>query len=232
MPHVQIAGADAPARRPAPSRRRSGPWVPTTAGPYRLPRGIQDQLSAALDSFRNRDAAFALAVFLARFWSAPSRLVTAFPIDRRALAEHEALGLTEARVRGALATLVEIGFLDRSEPEPGKRYQRTSEGLHRCPILFRFGSDYGEAFAKANARSQAARGVQAPARRPIARPAASRAPTGNLAAPRPMPLAQVAQKQISGEAVVIMGEHRATERQEPLPALEAALARWRKAVEG
>ena len=39
---------------------------------------------------------------------------TAFPIDRRELAEHAALGLTEARVRGAIRTLEEVGFLDRA----------------------------------------------------------------------------------------------------------------------
>jgi len=57
---------------------------------------------------------FALATFLGRFWSTPNRLLTAFPIDRRELAGHAALGLTEARVRGAIRTLEEVGFLDRA----------------------------------------------------------------------------------------------------------------------
>jgi hypothetical protein len=51
-------------------------------------------LTAALEPWRNRDAAFALAVFLARLWSTPSRIIDAFPIDRREF------GLTEDTVPG------------------------------------------------------------------------------------------------------------------------------------
>jgi hypothetical protein len=36
---------------------------------------------------RARARDFALAVFLARFWSAPDRLALAFPVDRRKLAD-------------------------------------------------------------------------------------------------------------------------------------------------
>jgi hypothetical protein len=231
MKHALIAGAVAPARPLPPTRRSRGPWAPTAAGPYRLPRQVEGELVAALTGFRNREAAFALAHFLARFWSSPRRLLCAIPVDRRALAEHEALGLTEARVRGALATLVEIGFLARYEPEAGKRYQRTETGLQRRAILHRFGEAYANAFTAANARSQAARGAPAPARRPVPRPEASRQSSANVAAPRPIPLSQVAQKQGIGEAVVIMGEQESGLR-EPLPALEEALARWRRAIEG
>ena len=81
---------------------------------YRLPHDVRDRLTAALIPYRNRDSAFALATFLGRFWSTPARLLAAFPIDRRELAEHAALGLTEARVRGAIRTLEEVGFLDRA----------------------------------------------------------------------------------------------------------------------
>jgi hypothetical protein len=42
----------------------------------------------------------ALAVFLSRFWSMPGRVALPFPIDRRALAGHRELGLTEGRVKG------------------------------------------------------------------------------------------------------------------------------------
>ena len=75
---------------------------------------VRDRLAAALTPYRNSDAAFALATFLGRFWSMPARLLAAFPIDRRELADHAALGLTEARVRGAIRTLEEVGFLDRA----------------------------------------------------------------------------------------------------------------------
>jgi hypothetical protein len=54
-------------------------------GTYRLPHDVRDRLIAALLPFRNREAAFALAVFLARFWSMPGRVALPFPIDRRAL---------------------------------------------------------------------------------------------------------------------------------------------------
>src|SRR3954454_2825378 len=83
------------------------PFTPSCeGGPYRLPHDVQAHLGTALAQYRNRDAAFALAVFIGRFWSAPGRLEQAFPIDRRALANRPDLGLTEAKVRGAIRTLV------------------------------------------------------------------------------------------------------------------------------
>lgn len=230
MTLVQMpAGAPAPTSPLPPARRLREPWSPTQAGPYRLPRDVADRLSAALMGYRNRDAAHALAVFLARYWSTPMRLLAAFPIDRRALAEHDSLDLTEARVRGAIATLIEVGFLARYEPDPGKRYQRTEEGLHRRPILFRFGEEYGVAFGKANARAQAARGAPAPARRPVPRPepvpAVLSRPAGRMPLPEnreARPLSQVAQKQDLGGNRLLMGENDLAESQSPL---EAALAR-------
>src|SRR4051794_35865137 len=123
---------------PRPSTRRRGsrrPFAPSKGGVYRLPHDVCDRLAAALTPFRNRDAAFALAVFLARFWSTPARLLTAFPIDRRELADHAALGLTEARVRGAIRALEEVGFLDRALAS-GSTHRPTPDGLHRKPVLF------------------------------------------------------------------------------------------------
>src|SRR5215207_7144283 len=166
--HQALPCAELPARmahpllpvpRPALRRSRSNhrPFTPSLpAGPYRLPRDVRDRLAAALVPFRNRDAAFALATFLGRFWSVPNRLLTAFPIDRRELADHPALGLTEARVRGAIRTLEEVGFLDRAMAS-GSTHRPTPDGLHRKPVLFLFGSEYGPLFSAANRRAQAAR---------------------------------------------------------------------------
>ncbi|GJD53896.1 hypothetical protein OPKNFCMD_6675 [Methylobacterium crusticola] len=194
---------------------------------YRLPRAVVDRLETALEGRKNAPAALALAEWLARFWSAPRRLLYAFPVDRRAVAGREDLGLTEARVRGALAVLEEIGFLARYEPDPGKRYQRTEEGLHRRPILFRFGEEYGVAFARANARAQAARGAPAPARRSGALPT-SPGPSMRLSAhSRAMPAAQLAQKQNPGGSLLIMGE---VSRPVPDSPLEAALEKLRRGV--
>lgn len=200
-------------------------------GEYRLPRAVADRLETALRGRKNGPACLALATWIARFWSAPRKLLCAIPVDRRAIAGRDDLGLTEARVRGALAVLVEIGFLTRYEPEAGKKYQRTETGLQRRAILHRFGEEYAVAFAAANARAQAARGAPAPARRPIPRPEPQRAPATNVATPRPMPAPQLAQKQTLGGSRVIMGEQPREQRPEPFPALEAALARWRQAIE-
>ncbi len=156
MPAVQ---ALFPFARPLANRVRSvrRPFHPSRiSSPYKLPHDVRDKLSGALEPFRNRDAAYALAVFLARFWSTPGRVAGSFPIDRRALADHGELLLTEARVRGAIKTLEAIGFLDRAIPAPGSKYKAVEEGLHRKPILFVFGSEYAPAFLAANKRAKAA----------------------------------------------------------------------------
>jgi hypothetical protein len=129
---------------------------------------MDDWLTAALMPFRNRDAAFALATFLGRFWSTPNRLLTAFPIDRRELADHVALGLTEARVRGAIRTLEEAGFLDRAVAS-GSTHKPTPNGLRRKPVLFMFGAEYGPLFSAANKRAAAARERRSGAPRPTRR---------------------------------------------------------------
>src|SRR3954470_19967866 len=155
-----------------PSIRRRGsrrPFTPSSAGIYRLPHDVRDRLAAALAPCRNRDAAFALATFLGRFWSTPARLLTAFPIERRQLAEHAALGLTEARVRGAIRTLEEVGFLDRAV-RSGSTHQPTPDGVHRKPVLFLFGSDYGSLFSAANRWAAAARDGRSGSQRGPARP--------------------------------------------------------------
>jgi hypothetical protein len=195
-------------------------------GPYRLPRDVQERLTAALAPFRNREAAFTLATFLGRFWSTPSRIVDAFPIDRRELAEHGALDLTEKRIRSAIRTLEEIGFLDRATAS-GSRYKATEDGLRRKPILFMFGSDYAPAFIAANKRAAAARSGRSGERRAVV-PAenARRASTVNFEA---SPLNGPKSKNLS-ERSVLMGplvkeSSLPAQALDPDPKLEAALAR-------
>src|SRR4051812_6946399 len=173
------------ARHPFARQRRSRrPFLPSATGVYRLPHDVRDSLAAALVPFRNRDAAFALAVFLGRFWSTPNRLLTAFPVDRRELADHAALGLTEARVRGAIRALEEVGFLDRAVAS-GSTHRPTPDGLHRKPVLFMFGGDYGPLFSAANRRAAAARERRSGSRRGIGGlPGRDRRSTAALSAQR------------------------------------------------
>src|SRR3954454_8118918 len=156
---------------PQPSRARvrslRRPFTPSrTASPYRLPHDVWDHLVLALAPARNRDAALALAVFLGRFWSTPARLVSAFPIDRRELADRPDLGLTEAQIRGAIRALEEVGFLDRAISGTGSRHRMTDAGeLHRKPVLFQFGSEYAVSFSRANQRTLTTRERRSCARR-------------------------------------------------------------------
>lgn len=161
QPRLPLVLAQRPRQR---SARR--PFQPSSQGDgrYRLPRDVQDRLTTALRPFRNRDAAYALALFLARYWSAPNRIVDTFHIDRRALADHSGLDLTEKRIRSAIRALEEIGFLDRTVTS-GSRYKPTEEGLRRKPIRFQFGSEYALLFIAANQRAAAGRDRRSEARR-------------------------------------------------------------------
>jgi hypothetical protein len=205
------------------STRRA--FTPTQPGPYRLPRSVHEQLTTALASYRNREAAFALAVFLGRFWSMAGRVALPFPIDRRALAGHPELGLTEARVRGAIWVLEEVGFLARFVTS-GSRYKATEEGLRRKPIPFQFGSDYAPLFMAANARAAATRGRQEGARRTLTPDSARRPSTGSAGLPLNSP-----KSKSEAERKVIMGEIVKPPWAPVLNTnLEAALERLRKAA--
>src|SRR4051794_40683348 len=212
-----------------PSIRRRGsrrPFTPASAGPYRLPHDVRDHLAAALMPYRNRDAAFALATFLGRFWSTPARLRAAFPVDRRELAEHASLGLTEAQVRGATKTLEEVAFLSRAVAS-GSTHRPTPDGLHRKPVLFMFGSEYGPLFSAANRRAAAARERRSDARRtPTPASSLPSSPGFRMAQPLNSP------KNKDSEAEkVLMGEITARSPRSPKAllqnsALDAALERW------
>jgi len=215
-------------RQPFRSRARTvrRPFTPSSStGPYRLPREVHDRLVPALAGFRNRDAAFALATFIARFWSVPGRVVGSFPIDRRELANRPDLGLTEAQVRGAIRVLEEVGFLDRALASSGSRYQATEDGLRRKPIQFAFGAEYGPVFIRANSRAAAARGGGVHKRRPIPADPTRRPPTPP-AGPRPL---KSPKSKSEAESSLIMGEITKSgfppAALEPHPGLEAALDR-------
>lgn len=157
------AAANASARlpgiddRPPAASRQLGDLRSRPAG-YRVPHDVADRLKSALSTYKNREAAMALALFLARFWSSRAKMARPFPVDRRALAHREDLALSEARIRGALRVLEEIGFLHRGIPPAGSVHKLTPAGeLHRKPITFGFGADYGPLFAAANARAARAR---------------------------------------------------------------------------
>jgi hypothetical protein len=186
-------------------------------GPYKLPHTLSDRLAGMLTGFRNAESAFALATFLSRYWSAPSRLERSFPVDRRALADHRELGLTESQVRGAIRTLEAVGFLDRVIPESGSRYRPTEAGLQRKPVLFRFGTEFLAAFTVANRQAKA---------KLLSKRVDTRSNSTALKSPK--------SKESNG-TVVLMGKVRKglPERavSEPNPRLEAALERWKQAFE-
>src|SRR4051812_42397147 len=192
-----------PLPRPPSVRRRGSrrPFAPSQGGVYRLPHDVRDRLAAALMPFRNRDAAFALATFLGRFWSTPSRLLTAFPIDRRELANHAALGLTEGRVRGAIRTLELVGFLDRAMAR-GSPYQPTPDGLRRRPVLYQFGSGYGPAFGADKKAAAAGRGGRERTQ-PVTRPAPVLRPSAGFPAARVL---KSPKSKSEAEPLVLMGE--------------------------
>jgi DNA-binding transcriptional ArsR family regulator len=201
------------------SRRLRRPFLPsTTPGPYRLPPEMRDRLLTALQPFKNREAAYILAVFLARYWSAPTRIEKPFSVDRRALKDQGDLDLTEARVRGAIRVLEEIGFLDREEVGKGSRYRPTVDGLHRKPIEFRLGLEYRTAFEAANKRAAAARGGGSKGKQSIMPPETVRRFLEPAISPK---------YKTSVSPRIYLGEvkTKVPEAAPPNPKLEAALAR-------
>lgn len=196
-------------------------------GGYRLPRTIDVRLAADVEGLRNAEAVRALALFLGRYHSSPTTLGRAFPVDRVALAAHGDLDLSEARVRGALAVLERVGFLERIEA-PGSAYRATEHGLRRRPVLWRIGAAFAVLFQKANTAALAARGAGSTARRPVTSPAAPRPSAGLLAASKTMTAPLLARKE-SPVGNVSSGEQNPAGSE---TGLEAALARLRHAIEG
>ena len=142
------------------------------------------------------------------------------------------LELTEARVRGAIRVLEEVGYIDRAVTR-GSPYQPTPEGLRRKPVEFQFSAEYVPLFVAANRRAAAARERRLLAR-PLSMPVAplrpSTAPTAVLP-PGACGLNSPKNK-LSEATVVYLGEIRTSTPSPPHnPALEAALDRWKRAAE-
>jgi hypothetical protein len=131
-------------------------------------------------------------------------------------------------VRGAIRTLEEVGFLDRAVAS-GSTHRPTPDGLHRKPVLFMFGSDYGPLFSAANRRAAAARERRSGTRCTSTPPKLSRPSTGLLPARR---LNSPKNKDSEAEKV-LMGEIGPKPPEAPLQrsALEAALDHWTMAFE-
>jgi hypothetical protein len=107
--------------------------------------------------------------------------VETFHVDRRALAEHGELYLTEKQIRTALRTLEGIGFLDRVITS-GSRYKPTEDGLRRKPIRFQFSAEYAPLFIAANKRAATAHDGHSEKRRAIPAQNTRQAPTVNFQA--------------------------------------------------
>jgi hypothetical protein len=134
-------------------------------------------------------------------------------------------------VRGAIRTLEEVGFLDRAVTS-GSTHKPTPDGLHRKPVLFMFGSEYGPLFSAANRRAAAARERHSGPRR-TATPASRPQPSTSFLMARPL----ISPKNKGSEAdKVLMGEITARDLRPPKPpsqnsALDTALDRWKLAFE-
>ncbi len=163
-------------------------------------------------------------MILARFWSDPGRIVEAFHIDRRALADHGELDLTEKRIRSAIATLEEIGFIDRAVTS-GSKYKPTENGLHRKPIRFQFGSEYFPLFDAANKRAAAARGRLSRDRRVITPSSPQRPSTVNSAASLKGPKSRKPSERLVNLGPLEKESGLPPKAFEPNPKLEAALDR-------
>lgn len=228
-----------PLSRAVQPRQRSPrrPFNPSNnTGPYRLPSAIRERLTTALAPFRNREAAFALAVFLGRFWAVPSRISGSFPIDRRALADRADLDLTEGKLRGAIRALEAVGFICRIEPK-GSTYRMTDGGhLQRKPVAFTFSPEVKSNLIIAIKRA-------AGHRRNDLRRLKAQGPQTHQSRPTPS-LGQfngiptnLPKNKIPSERTLLMGEQGnrlkyPSKIHEVNPRLEAALERLKEAIRG
>ena len=87
-----------------------------------------------------------LAVFIARKQSGPRRLLTTFPLDRRALALLPDLDLTVDTIRGAIKTLIKIGFVENVPDTESKLYRQGDNGPQRLPLKYQFSYEFHKIF--------------------------------------------------------------------------------------
>jgi hypothetical protein len=229
----QLAFARPLAMRVRSVRRPFRPSRGQGRGRYRLPHDVSDRLTLALTPFRNREAAFTLATFLAGYHSNSDRVLGVFAIDRRALVGHADLDLTEKRIRSAVTTLEAVGFLDRAILPSGSRYKATKDGLHRRPIQFTFGSEYGSMFVSANKRARRLKGSDPAARRPIFPSSGARPSTGLPKASQPSPT-KWPKDSSEADKALYLGPLKKEVGLPPSPSapnpLDAALDRLRRAI--
>ncbi len=148
MTHAYARGdgeMPAPRRFDEPHQRREvvssrAAWCPT-APAYRLPAGVRDRLSAALEGRKNKrgDADSPSRGVPGSVLEQPQAALCAIPVDRRALAQHEALGSAKPGARcprGPRRGGVPCPVRARGRQEV---HQRTEGGLQRRAILHRFG---------------------------------------------------------------------------------------------
>jgi hypothetical protein len=95
-------------------RRNEHLHLPRREGTYRLPLHIGNELESMLRDTGNPEASWRLAMLLALTWTRPACFGAPFVIDRRALNGLLALRLTEDQLRGAIKTLLKVGFIVRA----------------------------------------------------------------------------------------------------------------------
>lgn len=187
--------------------------------PYRLNKNVRRAALAALRDFPSRASAYRLLTFLGRFQAHPENLGRLFPVDRRALAGHKELGLSENQVRGGLKALEQAGVLIRAHKERKHAYQRTAEGLRRTPNHFSFSPLFHSLFAALNRwKGLRNRKSQSHSIQPVT--GANGQPKANLESKPKVELSLGGGQTVSEKVTVI-------EADSPL---EQALASWRRAI--
>lgn len=117
------------------------------SGNYKLPARIGDDLESRLLARKNAAKAMRLAVFIARYHTGPRSNRASFVLVREKLMLNEDLCLTENQIRGAIKTLIEVGFLEKLGNPGYERCTRTRSGVKRRCANYRLGADFQSRFS-------------------------------------------------------------------------------------